>query len=44
MDGIRTDKEWEGDTATALASHFHMDRETIRLALQQLYQKETIQP
>lgn len=37
MDGIRTDKESDGDTATAVASHFSMDIETVRQALTHLY-------
>lgn len=37
MDGIRTDKEWAGNTATAVASHFHMDVDTVRQALEHLY-------
>ena len=37
MDGVRTDKEWEEDTATAVANHFHMDIDTVRQALEHLY-------
>jgi hypothetical protein len=37
IDGIRTDKGWEGDTATAVASHFDLDEGTVRLALEHLY-------
>jgi arylamine N-acetyltransferase len=43
MDGIRTDKAWQGDTATAVASHFHMDVDTVRQALKHLYKPEEIQ-
>lgn len=37
MDGIRTDKGWEGDPATAIATHFHMDSGIVRRALAHLY-------
>ena len=37
MDGVRTDREWEGDTATAVATHFYMDSSIVRQALEHLY-------
>jgi hypothetical protein len=37
MDGIRTDKGWEGDAAVAVAAHFQMNSDTVRQALAHLY-------
>ncbi|MCB8945747.1 MAG: arylamine N-acetyltransferase [Ardenticatenaceae bacterium] len=37
MDGIRTDKAWDGEAATAVAAHFGMDTNTVRQALAHLY-------
>jgi hypothetical protein len=37
MDGIRTDQAWQGDAATAVATHFNMDVATVQQALAHLY-------
>jgi hypothetical protein len=42
LDGVRTNKEWEGDAATAVASHFGMDVDTVCQALTHLYGEEEV--
>ena len=40
MDGVRTDRAWDGDAATAVANHFGLDSDTVRQALTHLYGRE----
>lgn len=43
MDGIRTDKVWEGEAATAISKHFNIDSDRVRQALVYLYGEEGLE-